>query len=673
MTSRLRTRIPSMPRLEESVGSHTLRVILFGTIPTSIPVVPIEVSIVYDDLLVAPKVGAVFVISPTKVLDLVDYSSFFDSDPSEDSLLQAPELLLVSPFLCSDDSKANSESKPGASRPSLPSGSSSHDTFAPSFEFPLAPVVSPPEIRRRLVILIQPGEAIPFSRPYRTHPNGPRPVWRCDILVSIAKVLVNQVMAAPVILILLDSFEESVGSHTSRVILFGTIPTSIHVVPVEVPIVHADLLVTPKVRKVFVISPTKVLDLVDYSSSSDSDPLEDFLPLVPKLLLVSPFLCSNDLKVDSESKPAKQRHERHESLSAHDAMVSRWRDRAHLVCPYSQDHYLMILLHHHLSFLLLLLFPHPRFVDGQRFLSDKGRLFLLVDPTVPILVGQVNSTSDSSSSGSSSGSSLDTFSGSPSNSSSVHSSGCDALESSLDSSYKRSLDLFSPSARPSCKRCRSSTTLVPSSTPVSRSITPTPTDHRFGIDDGVRAPTEDGIGVGVEIAASDIREDEDEFEAEANTIGIKETVVDPLVTGGISESTRGDVPDLEDTFYDIIHYMSEVPLDRITEFKIAQRQLEAVQLIASGERAILAYRIRRLVRENLRVQALLCIERDRVDSLPLEAREANRNIRLGNGNDEGGNCNDDGNENGGGMAMEITMRMMKVLGMLFENVHTRTS
>ncbi|GJR22188.1 reverse transcriptase domain-containing protein [Tanacetum coccineum] len=52
--------------------------------------------------------------------------------------------------------------------------SSSHDTLAPSSEFPLPPVVAPPRIRRWPTILIRPGEAIPFGRPYRTHPNWPR-------------------------------------------------------------------------------------------------------------------------------------------------------------------------------------------------------------------------------------------------------------------------------------------------------------------------------------------------------------------------------------------------------------------------------------------------------------------------------------------------------------------
>ncbi|GJW36831.1 hypothetical protein Tco_0059751 [Tanacetum coccineum] len=94
------------------------------------------------------------------------------------------------------------------------------------------------------------------------------------------------------------------------------------------------------------------------------------------------------------------------------------------------------------------------------------------------------------------------------------------------------------------------------------------------IGDGVGAPTEDGIGIGVEVAASDIREDEEEFEAEASAGGTMEMAVDPLVTSGIFESTRGDVPDLEGTLYDIAHYMFEVPFDRITEFETTQRQLE---------------------------------------------------------------------------------------------------
>nr|GEV26579.1 reverse transcriptase domain-containing protein [Tanacetum cinerariifolium] len=166
------------------------------------------------------------------------------------------------------------------------------------------------------------------------------------------------------------------------------------------------------------------------------------------------------------------------------------------------------------------------------------------------------------------------------------------LESSLDSSSKRSLDSSPPSPEPSRKRSRSPTTLVPSSILVSRSIVPTHADllpprkrlrnsyspedsikkHmkigttdaeavvNLGIRDRVGVDTEDGIGMGVKIATSDIREDEEEFET-------------------------------------------------------AQRQLEAAQLIDSREKAGLTNRIRMLGRENLRVRALLYIGRDQVDSL----------------------------------------------------------
>ncbi|GKF39392.1 hypothetical protein Tco_0119453, partial [Tanacetum coccineum] len=155
----------------ESVGSHVPRVILFGTIPTSIPVipeVPAEVPIAPADPLVVPEVEAVSVISPTRVLDLVDYSSSSDSDTSEDSLPITPVLPLVSPILCSDDSEADSESEPAEQRPKR------HESLTPSFEFPLTHVVAPHEIHRRPAILVLPGEAIPFGRLYRTHPNGPR-------------------------------------------------------------------------------------------------------------------------------------------------------------------------------------------------------------------------------------------------------------------------------------------------------------------------------------------------------------------------------------------------------------------------------------------------------------------------------------------------------------------
>ncbi|GKC05261.1 hypothetical protein Tco_0996871 [Tanacetum coccineum] len=164
----------SLDSSEKSVASHAPRVILFGTIPAIIHVIP-EVPIIPADPLVAPEVGAISVISPTRVLDLVDYSSSSDSDPSEDSLPRpAEERPERHESLAAYDAMVSRWRDRVAFRPSSPSGSSSHDTLAPSTEFALPPVVALPRIRRRPAILIRPVEAIPFGRPYRTHLNGPR-------------------------------------------------------------------------------------------------------------------------------------------------------------------------------------------------------------------------------------------------------------------------------------------------------------------------------------------------------------------------------------------------------------------------------------------------------------------------------------------------------------------
>ncbi|GJU06961.1 hypothetical protein Tco_1123391 [Tanacetum coccineum] len=317
----------------------------------------------------------------------------------------------------------------------------------------------------------------------------------------------------------------------------------------------ADPIVALEEGTVSVISLAGVLYLVDYSPSSNSYPSDDSLPLVPDLPLVSPFLCFDDLETDSESEPVEFVHRSLARTPLHSKAFRHWR-----VAPLST--------------------PYP--------------------PTTS--------------------------------------------ESSLGSSSERSLDSSSPSSRPSRKRCRSPTALVPSSTHVSRSIAPTPADllpprKRFrdsyssedsgeehmevdtadveavadvGISEGVVAHPEDGVGMGFEIAASDVREDDEEFEAEASAADTREIVVDPLVIGDSSESSRGGIPDLEDTIYDIVHYMSEVRIDRITEIETTQRQLETSQMVASGERASLVERIGSLRLEYLKVRAMLSIERDRM-------------------------------------------------------------
>ncbi|GJZ73894.1 putative reverse transcriptase domain-containing protein [Tanacetum coccineum] len=477
-------------------------------------------------------------------------------------------------------------------------------------------------------------------------------------------------MAAPVISISSDSSKESVGSHATRVILFGHIPTVIPVI-LEIPIILADPTVAPEVGVVSVLSPARAFDLVDYSSSFDSDPPEDSLPPIPDLPLVSPFLYSDDSEADSESEPAKQRPERHEYLAVHDAMFPL----APVVAPpgIRRPSATLVRPGEAIPFGR----PYRTHSNGPRkLLTARKRVGAIparrlawrrVSHHSPDHHSSPDSTPDSSSSGSYS----DSLSGSPS----VHSSGRDSSgqahsgpstrdalpksaplstpyppttsESSLGSSSERLLDSSSPSTGPSRKRCRSPTASVPSPTHISRSIAPTLADpllprKRFrdlhspedsgeermevdavdaeavadvGISEGVVAHFGDDIVMGVEISASDVREDEEEIEVEASAADTREIAVDPLAIGGSSDSSLSGITDLEGTIYEMAHYMSEVRIDWITEMETAQRQLEAGKLIASGERTGLSEGIRSLRLENLKVRAMLSIERERIDNL----------------------------------------------------------
>ncbi|GKC13520.1 hypothetical protein Tco_1010302 [Tanacetum coccineum] len=152
----------------ESVGSSFPQVILIGSIFVEVPV--------------APEVGAAAVASPAGVLELDTYSSS-EADPSESSPPPVSVAPMVSPFLCSDDSESDTDMPKRhvsptpndvmlirwrsrvASRSSLPTTSTPKTPttpilpapfaiVAPSSEFPLAPVVAPPGIRRRRAILI---------------------------------------------------------------------------------------------------------------------------------------------------------------------------------------------------------------------------------------------------------------------------------------------------------------------------------------------------------------------------------------------------------------------------------------------------------------------------------------------------------------------------------------
>ncbi|GJU54664.1 hypothetical protein Tco_1228378 [Tanacetum coccineum] len=157
---------------EDSVGTPVGRVILFGTIPTTIPdttpvitppatqtdtpVIPTETPII------APTIPP----SPDYTPASPDYSPASDSesDPSEDpSSDHIPPLPAISPFLSSDDDTTDSDT------PDTPP-SPTHGT--PFIEI-TASTQRSPIIPRRRVMILSPGQPIPHGRPYRYHPNGP--------------------------------------------------------------------------------------------------------------------------------------------------------------------------------------------------------------------------------------------------------------------------------------------------------------------------------------------------------------------------------------------------------------------------------------------------------------------------------------------------------------------
>ncbi|GKF11965.1 hypothetical protein Tco_0049891, partial [Tanacetum coccineum] len=149
---------------EESMGTSTGLVILFGTIPTTIPdttpsVIPPSTHI---DTALTPTLPDYTPTSP-------DYShaSDMESDPSVDpSLDYISPLLAISPFLSSTDDSSDSDTP---DIPPLPTRGTPFTEMTLSAQS--TPIVSV-ALRRRIMILT-PRQPIPHGRPYHYHLNRP--------------------------------------------------------------------------------------------------------------------------------------------------------------------------------------------------------------------------------------------------------------------------------------------------------------------------------------------------------------------------------------------------------------------------------------------------------------------------------------------------------------------
>ncbi|GJT81951.1 hypothetical protein Tco_1056293 [Tanacetum coccineum] len=473
-------------------------VILFGDIPTVIP----------STSMVAPETST---IAP-----VISYAAHV----VETTLVASPtglaHFLATSYFtiLCTDSSEA----------PNSSDGPPSQDLYVATVarwrrrvtarssstsEFPIAPVIAPPGIRRRSAILIRPREAIPFGRPYRTYLNGP-----CNLLTA----------------------RKRVGPLPARILACR----------------HA--------------SPRSSNHRSSSSSSSDSSPVH------------SSGLDASD--------------------QAHSGSLTR--DVPPRLCyplriaPRHSEAF-----HHWCAAPLSTLYPLT------------------------------------------------------------------TSESSLGDSSEIPLHSSSHSARPSRKRCRSPIDYVPSSTPVMGLLAPTRADllpprKRFRDSYSSEASIEEdteidpietevdmtlGIGDGddvidhVEIDPRDVRDATEEYEADTSAGDTVEVSIDPMsaliveeeiiepagedsfdlfgTKDGIVRSFKDMPIDLNDVVRDFYHHMSEVRIDRIVGIETAQRRLEADQLIARGQRVSMIEMINNLRLENLKVHAMLDIERDRMNSLRL--------------------------------------------------------
>ncbi|GKE42267.1 hypothetical protein Tco_1469551, partial [Tanacetum coccineum] len=401
------------------------------------------------------------------------------------------------------------------------------------------------------------------------------------------------IMAASAIAISSDSSDESMGSPPSRVILFDNIPIvipSTSVVALETStIAFINSFAAPVVDTTLVASPTRLCSLVPYSGSNSDAPDEMSSPKhISSLPAISPFLCTNSSK-------APDSFDGQQSQDPYVAIVARWRSRV-TTRPSSS-----------FEFPIAPVIAPPRIHRCDAFhYWCATPLSTLYPPTTS--------------------------------------------ESSSGDSSERPLHSSSHSAGPSCKRCRSLVDSVPSSTPIMRSLAPThanllPPRKRFRDSYLSKASIELGISDGddvrdhVEIDPRDVRDDTEEYEANASAGDTVKVGVDPMFTpiveeetvkpagedssdssgtrDGIVRSFKDMSIDLNDDVRDFYHHISKVHIDRIVRIETVQRRLKADQLIARRQRVSMIKRIDSLRLENLKVHDMLDIESDRINSLYL--------------------------------------------------------
>nr|GEX28119.1 hypothetical protein [Tanacetum cinerariifolium] len=112
-------------------------------------------------------------VSKIGVVDVYDDDSESDTEIPERHVSPTPYDVMLTRRRSRVASRYSSPTTSTLEIPTAPILPASSAIISPSSEFPLAPVIAPPGIRRRRAILIRLGENIPIGRLDRTHPGRP--------------------------------------------------------------------------------------------------------------------------------------------------------------------------------------------------------------------------------------------------------------------------------------------------------------------------------------------------------------------------------------------------------------------------------------------------------------------------------------------------------------------
>ncbi|GKE49275.1 hypothetical protein Tco_1480533, partial [Tanacetum coccineum] len=417
------------------------------------------------------------------------------------------------------------------------------------------------------------------------------------------------VMAAPVISISLNVSVESVRSSFPLVNLIGSISVKV--------------LVAPEVGAAAVASPTGVLEL-DTHSLSEADPSESSPPLVYVAPMVSPFLCSDDSESDIE---IPERHVSPTTFTLEIPTTPILPAPFVIVAPSSEYPLAPIIIESFIfrSFIIWAFYfgsffiwtyttdvdtsTPPRFVHRSLTRTLRRSEAFRHWRSAPLSTPYPSTTS----------------------------------ESSLGSSSERSLDSSSPSSGPSRKRCRSPTATVTSSIHATRALVPSrayllPPCKRFRDSISPEDSVEEDIDTDVledieaDVTAVKVAVDRD-IEARVDAGIDMEVDVGDDVEDKVESSDRGnmevgvdlaagiDIPDVmlmpdvvecleqvEEGLQDIYDHVIEIPLQRIEDIEMGQRELESRSLIAGGERASLLEQVASLERINVSLRGTMMME-----------------------------------------------------------------